>query len=139
MARTTLSAAKAELHAILGNASTFAPVTALTAVGVNGVYPFEPRPGDSLKLCFVTVEWRDTQPEWWRFIIRVYASTDVDAQLASTMLLAAAQVVDGLLDAQTGTTSPGFGPSEWEGPRFNPDLGALIATTIVGCPRGDLV
>lgn len=133
MARDTLANAKAELFQLLGTTDTYAPVTALSNAGVVKVYDHEPRPGDALKGCFVTVEWAGMDPLYWRFAVRVYMSADVSAKKASSTILNVSAQVDGLVD------NGGFGASDWTGPQWAEDLNAFVATHSVVCGRSDLL
>lgn len=132
MARDTLANAKAELFGLLGTADTYEPVASLSSAGVVKVYDHEPRPGDALKGCFVTVEWGGMSPEYWAFTVRVYMSADVSAKKASSTVLNVSARVDGLVD------NGGFGPSDWTGPQWVEELNAFIATHTVVCGRADL-
>lgn len=132
MARDTLANAKTELFGLLGTATTYVPVSSLVTAGVVKVYDHEPRPGDALKGCFVTVEWAGMTPEYWLFAVRVYVSGDVNAKSASDYTLAAAVAVDALVN------NGGFGGSEWSGPVWAEDLNAFVATNTVMCGRSDL-
>lgn len=129
MARNSLSTALAELYALLGTAS--APNATLLTAGVVAVYDHEPKPGDGLANCFVTVTpiGGGMTPEYWVLMTRVYSTWVEGASGAMTRLLTAIDAVDGLM-------TDGFGPSEWQIEALN-DIGAYVAQNRLMVPRND--
>lgn len=130
MARNSLTTSIAELYALLGTAS--APVSSLVTAGVVAVYDHEPKPGDALANCFVTVSpvGGGMTPTEWLIVTRVYSTwSGMGASAAMTRLLTAVDAVDVLM-------TDGFGPSEWRIEALN-DVGAYVASNPLRVPRND--
>lgn len=130
MARDSFANALTELYNLLASDSNGTPVTALSTAGVVAVYDHEPKPGDGLRNCFVTVAPAGMTPEYWVIAQRVYSLWDVGAKDAQDKCLAAMVAVD---EAMTD----GFGPSNWNWEPA-PELGAFVATNILMVGRDDL-
>lgn len=130
MARDTFANSLAELYNLLAADANGTPRTALSSVGVVAVYDHEPKPGDALRNCFVTVAPAGMTPEYWVIAQRVYSMWDVGAKDAQDVCLAAMVAVDNLM-------TDGFGPAQWDWQPFD-NLGAFVATNILMVPRSDL-
>lgn len=128
MSRTSFTNALSELYGLLANA-TGTPVASLLAAGVTRVYSHEPKPGDTLKGCFVTVAPAGMTPTDWLIAMRVYVTWDVSAELAQTMLVNAAVAADNLM-------TDGWGPSSWTFEAV-PEIEAFVATNLLICGRED--
>lgn len=106
MAATSLTAAKADLYALLtSNTTTGAPAASMTAV--SRVYNHEPLPGDLFKPISVTITTVGMTPNEFLLEVRIYAADGTQAITQANLDLAVAQV-----DARIGTTAE-FGPSDW--------------------------
>lgn len=123
MSRDTISNAVAELYA------TIAPSGVPAVSGITKVYPFDPAPGQMAKPTAVTVDDDGLSDLHYVLVVRVYQSTDVDAQKAAETLRSIYQQLDVLLTTH-------WGPVEWvrEDDR---EIGALIATCRLEVGRED--
>jgi hypothetical protein len=130
MARTTFAAALDELYDLLTVDAYGTPISDLAAAGIIAVYDHEPKPGDGLRACFVTIAPYGMDPEHWQIALRVYAAWDEGAHAAQDTALAAMIAVD-------NSMTDGFGPSSWDWMPA-PDLGAFVVTNLVLVGRADL-
>lgn len=121
MARTSLAAAKAELHALI--------TTGGLPAGVTVSYAHEPAPGHMQKPAAVTIFTAGMNPFFYLIALRIYVSTDADATKAQDDLDTLIMLVDSRMTS-------GFGPSNWD-VEWNSDLGALVATNMFEVGRED--
>lgn len=129
MARTSLSAAKAELFALLANVSTGAPVAALTAQGVTIVYDHEPAPGQQPRDVAITLATVGQSPLFWQLALRLYVPAQVDAKAAQDTIDTAMPAIDALM-------TDGFGPSQWTVDWID-DIQAFVAENRLDVGRDD--
>lgn len=130
MARTSFADTLTELYGLLATDSVGTPAAALATAGAIAVYDHEPKPGDALRNCFVTVAPVGMTPDYWQLAVRVYSTWDDGAKQAQDRLLAAMVAAD---EAMTD----GFGPSDWQMAAMA-DLGAFVATNLLYVGRDDL-
>lgn len=123
MSRETITAAIAELYA------TIAPAGVAAVPGVTAVYPFEPAPGQMAKPTSVTIDDGGLNTHAYVIVIRVYQTTDVDAQQAAENHRAVYQALDVMLTTR-------WGPVEWIKDNDHA-LGALVATCRLDVARED--
>lgn len=121
MARTSLAAAKAELHALI--------TTGGLPAGVTVSYAHEPAPGHLQKPAAITIFTAGMSPTDYLIALRIYVTTDVDAVKAQDDLDTLIMLVDARMTS-------GFGPSNWDVEWFA-DLGALVATCVFEVGRED--
>lgn len=123
MSRATTAAAKAELFALL------APAGVPAVDGITVAYPFEPARGQMQKPVALTVATSGLSATAYVFAVRVYITTEVDAQQAQDNLDVIVQAVDVLLE-------PYWAPGDWSiGPTEDSD--AFVAECQVAVGRED--
>jgi hypothetical protein len=130
MSRTTFANTLDELYDLLTVDTVGTPIPTLAAAGVVAVYDHEPKPGDGLRACFVTIAPYGMDAEHWQVALRVYAAWDEGARAAQSTALAAMIATDNAM-------TDGFGPSSWDWMPA-PDLGAFVVTNLVYVARADL-
>lgn len=129
MASTSLTAAKADLYALLtSNTTTGAPAATLTAVA--RVYNHEPLPGDLFKPISVTITSAGMNASEFMLEVRIYAADATQQITQANLDLAIAQV-----DARIGTSAQ-FGPSDWE-IQWAADISAWVAVSRITTGRQD--
>lgn len=121
MARTTIAASKAELYALLSGANLPAGVTA--------AYDYEPISGQMAKPTALTISTAGMDPDFYLLALRLYQSTEADAQAAQATL-------DTLILAVEGKLTSGFGVASWT-VEYAADLDALVATCVLPVGRED--
>lgn len=130
MARTSFAATISELYGLLAADALGTPKSSLQAAGVIAVYDHEPKPGDALRNCFVTIAPAGMTPDAWLIAQRVYCTWDESAKVAQDTALTVMVAVDDLM-------TDGFGPSQWEWSAV-PEIGAFVATNVLMVTRADL-
>lgn len=77
----------------------------------------------------VTIATAGMTPVFYLIALRIYVTTDVDAQWAQDTMDSLIQTIDARMDAR-------FGPSQWE-TEFVPELAAFVATNVFEVGRED--
>lgn len=131
MSRTTFQNAIAEMHALLGDASTFAPVASLASAGVVRVYPFEPGAAGWVKPCGVTLSPAGMDATEWQVTVRVYVDGGQDRAVAQDLLIDATTAVSARLAAGSG-----YYPDAWTFSYIDA-IDAEVATSTVQIGRED--
>jgi hypothetical protein len=121
MARTSLSAAKAELLALITTGGLPSPLVA--------AYDHEPLPGHVQKPAALTLSTAGRTPVDNLIALRIYVSAEVDAKKAQEDL-------DSLIEAVDARMTSGFGPSNWD-VVLEPELTAFVATCVFDVGRED--
>lgn len=131
MARTSVAETIVELYGVLSTAG--APASGLSTAGVAQVYDHEPKPGDAIGPCWVTLSFAGSTPETWRIAMRVYSSVTESAKVGHDVLVAACEAIDARM-----VTASSMGPSEWD-VSYLDDSACYVATDTLMIPRADLV
>lgn len=131
MSRTTFQSAIAELHALLGDDETFAPVTALANAGCVRALPYEPGATGWAKPCTVTVSPEGIDPTDWRISVRVYVDAGQAPATAQNLLIDVTVAVGNAL-----RDGAAYGPDEWQF-TYSPDLDAWVGLSTVRVGRED--
>lgn len=121
MSRTSPTNAIAELYGLI--------TTPSLPTGVTAAYPFEPAPGQGAKPVMITVAFVGMTAIDYLLALRIYVTSDVDAQTAQDTLASLVMTVDGRMTS-------GFGPSNWD-VDWDPELAAFVATNIFQVGRED--
>lgn len=118
-----MAASKAELFALI--------TTPSLPTGVTAAYPFEPPPGQGVKPVMVTVATAGMTAVDYLLALRIYVSTDADAETAQNTL-------DDLIMTIDGRMTSGFGPSNWD-VAYDAELAAFVAVNVFLVGREDSV
>lgn len=121
MARTSPTNAIAELYGLI--------TTPSLPAGVTAAYSFEPAAGQGAKPVMITVFFAGMTAVDYLLALRIYVTSDVDAESAQATLASLVMTIDARMTS-------GFGPSNWEN-GFDPELGAFVATNIFQVGRED--
>jgi hypothetical protein len=108
VSRTTFQNALAEMHALLGNVTTFAPVASLATAGAKVVFPFEPGAAGWVKPCSVTMSPAGMDATDWQVLVRVYVDAGQAPAVAQDLLIDVTVAVGARL-----ASGSGYGPDEW--------------------------
>lgn len=126
MARTSLTAAKAELFALLHAGSQRS-----TVAGIAAVYDYDPAPGRAVGPIAMTVTSAGIGADDWRFAIRLLADAGADPAAIHRSL-------DLLMPAVSAKVTDRFGDENWVGPTPHPDRAdVLVCEWIIECGRED--
>ncbi len=126
MARTSLTAAKAELYALLSPGSQRCLVD-----GVTAAYDHDPGPGRALGPIALTVTTAAIGPDEWTFALRLVADAGANPVGVQASL-------DVIMPAITDLVSDRWGPENWVGPTPHPDDDStLVCEWLVSCGRED--
>jgi hypothetical protein len=126
MARTSLSAAKAELFADLSSGAQRCSVA-----GVTSAYDHDPGPGRLAGPISLVLTTAGIDPDAWNFAIRLYADAGTDPAGVHRAL-------DIIMPAITEKVSYRWGEERWVGPFPHPDRDdVLVCEWVVACGRED--
>lgn len=126
MARTSLSAAKAELFALLCSGSNVP-----TVAGIKAAYDHDPGPGRALGPVALLLTTAAIDPDFWSFAIRLYADIGADPAGVQASL-------DTIMPAVSAVVSARYGSENWTGPFPHPDRDDVaVCEWIVQCGRED--